>query len=94
MIDVRVLIIRSFYGYGVRILAPAPPTRSWLKVYPSKVSCLTELENAKLAATGESNELLHSDFDTRGAMLVIHTKTDSDLLTKLGFVEQRQLRTN
>jgi hypothetical protein len=43
---------------------------------------------------GESNELLKSDFDTKGTMLVIHTKTDSDLLTTLGFVEQRQLRTN
>jgi hypothetical protein len=94
MIDVRVLIIRSFDGYRVRVLAPAPPTRSWLKVYPSKVLCLTELESAKLAATGESNELLNSDFDTKGTMLVIHTKTDSDLLTTLGFVEQRQLRTN
>jgi hypothetical protein len=55
---------------------------------------LTELESAKLAATGESNELLQSDFDVRGTMLVIHTKADSNMLTMLGFVEQRQLRIN
>jgi hypothetical protein len=94
MIDVRVLIIRSIDGYRVRVLAPGPPARSWLKVYVSKLSCMSELEWARLAATGESNELLQSDFDVRGTMLVIHTKADSDMLTMLGFVEQRQLRTN
>jgi hypothetical protein len=87
MIDVRVLIIPSIGGYRVRVLAPGPPARSWLKVYVSKLSCMSELECARLAA-GESNELLQSDFDVRGTMLVIHTKADSNMLSTLGFVEQ------
>jgi hypothetical protein len=62
--------------------------RSWLKVYPSKVSCLTELESAKLAATGDSFVISTQ----KEPCWVIHTITDSDLLTMLGFVEQRQLR--
>jgi hypothetical protein len=90
MIDVRVLIIRSFDGYRVRILASGSPMRSWLKVYPSKVSCLTELEGAKLAATDDCIVISTQ----KEPCWVIHTKTDSDLLTMLGFVEQRQLRIN
>jgi hypothetical protein len=55
---------------------------------------MSELEFARLAATGESNELLHSDFDTSGTMLVIHTKTDADTLRTLGFVEQTHAHIN
>lgn len=94
MIDVRVLIIQPFDGYRVRILAPGPPKRSWLKVYGSKLSCVSELECAKLAATGESNEVLQSDFDISGTMLIIHTKADFDMLRVLGFIEIKQAHIN
>ena len=55
---------------------------------------MSELECAKLAATGESNEVLQSDFDISGTMLIIHTKADFDMLRVLGFIEIKQAHIN
>lgn len=88
--NVRVLIVLADEGYRVRILAPGPPVRSWLKVYASKLLCMTELRCVKLLTPAESEEALEDDFDSTGGMLVFQANVDIEILRAAGFVEQKK----
>lgn len=87
--DVRVLIVLADAGYRVRILAPDPPVRSWLKIYNSKPVCMTELRCMNLITPSESAEALDDDFDNTGGMLVFQTNTSIEVLRAGGFIEQK-----
>lgn len=92
--DVRVLIVLADAGYRVRVLAPDPPVRSWLKIYESKPLCMTELRCLNLITPSEAEEALDDDFDNTGAMLVFQTDTNVEVLRAADFVEQKEDRAN
>lgn len=92
--DVRVLVVLGDEGYRVRILAPKPPVRNWLKIYESKLLCMIELRCLKLLTPTESEEALDDNFDHTGAMLVFETDTEVEILRAAGFVEQKRERVN
>jgi len=84
--QVTLLIILSDAGYRARMIDAGPPARSWLRVYASKIQCMSELSHFHLITSEDAADAVLKDFDVRGAILVIQTNTDDATLTAAGFV--------
>jgi len=67
------------------MIDPGPPARTWVRVYASKIQCMSELSHFHLITSEEAADAVLKDFDMRGAMLVIRTNTDDATLFAAGF---------
>ena len=90
--DVRVIIVsHPDATYQVCVLAPEQlPVRSWMRMYDSKLLCMTELRSIDLLTPIEADDALATDFEGRDAVLVARTHTDPDTLSAAGFIEREK----
>jgi hypothetical protein len=88
--DVRVVIV-SLRDESCRVSVVFTDKRAhvWIRKYQSKQLCLTDLVGLGLLTGIEVTDAQVSDFDKTGAMWVIHTETETDLLRAAGFIEQK-----
>ncbi len=86
--DVRVLITQILERYRVRVFAPGPPCRIWVKDYDSKAHCLAELAYVGLATPSEIDDALQAGINTSIAALAIRAHVEPSVLNATGFVEQ------
>jgi hypothetical protein len=82
---VTLLLTLAEEGYRVLVIEPGPPTRTWLRFYPTKRLCMGELHHFDLMTSDEAADAMLGDFDERGGMLVFDTETDDPTLAEAGF---------
>jgi hypothetical protein len=92
--DVRLLIVwHPTNLFQVCVFAPIS-ARGWMKMYPSKMECFSELRGMDLLTCDEEDEALASDFDVKDRMLIIHAQADSQTLLEAGFTEDNPVTPN
>jgi hypothetical protein len=89
--DVRVVVSPANNGYRVRIIGVESPVRSWLKVYPTKETCLSELRAARLITQADHDEVIADASSLNEAMLVFTNKANDRVLCALGYTEQKRV---
>jgi hypothetical protein len=85
--DVSIVIDRDPTGSLQAELLPSSPAKSWMKVYGTKMLCLSELFALGWLTVPEFVEAQVSDFDIRGRPLIFRTHIDLDIAKAVGFVE-------
>ena len=88
----RLIILRDYKTYKVRVVAPGPPRRIWLSVYQSKSLCVSELRELGLITSVDAEEIIIDEFDLRDEFFVLEVDTEAEFLQAQGFAEQVQQR--
>src|SRR5882757_4387968 len=84
----RLIISRDYKTYKVRVIAPGPPRRIWLKVYQSKSLCVSELKEVGLISPAYAEEIRVDGVDLRDGLFVLEVDTEAEFLKAQGFAEQ------
>jgi hypothetical protein len=88
-IHVRVKIDCSGDMYRVRISNPVTSSQNWIKFYPSRVLCVTELRYLGMLTHLEASGVLQDDFCGDGVRVLRHIPVDVDVLKMAGFIERK-----